>query len=62
MVGISFFFSFVSFVAPVVLVEGLAGRAALKRSFALVWSDWLRVLLTIVTFGIGTRSRTRWLP
>jgi hypothetical protein len=46
---ISFFFSFV---APVVLVEGVSGPAALKRSFALVKLDWLRVALVLVTFGV----------
>jgi hypothetical protein len=46
---ISCFFSFVS---PVVLLEGLGGQAALKRSFALVRSDWFRVALLLLSFGI----------
>jgi hypothetical protein len=46
---ISFFFSFVS---PVVLIEGLSGQAALKRSYALVRSDWVRVALLLVSFGV----------
>ena len=44
---IGFFFSFVS---PVVLIEGLAGQAALKRSYALVRSDWLRVAVVMLSF------------
>jgi hypothetical protein len=41
---------FFSFVAPVVLVEGLGGQAALRRSFELVRADWLRVLPVLVMF------------
>jgi hypothetical protein len=44
---IGFFFSFVS---PVVLIEGLAGQAALKRSYALVRADWRRVALVMSSF------------
>lgn len=39
---------FFSFVSPVVLIEGLGGRAALERSTTLVRSDWLRVALLLV--------------
>jgi hypothetical protein len=39
-------------VPMVVLVEGVGGMAALKRSFKLVKSDWLRVLLVLIVFGI----------
>jgi hypothetical protein len=46
---IGFFFSFVS---PVVLIEGLTGKAALKRSYALVRSDWLRVALVMASFVV----------
>ena len=41
-----------AFVSPVVLVEGLTGRAALRRSVDLVKSDWLRVALVGVTFAV----------
>ncbi len=41
-----------AFVSPVVLVEGLTGRAALRRSMDLVKSDWLRVALVGVTFAV----------
>ena len=40
------------FVSPVVLVEGLSGRAALRRSVELVKSDWLRVALVALVFGV----------
>jgi hypothetical protein len=46
---LSFFFVLVP---PVVLIEGLGGTAALKRSFALVKSDWLRVAIVLIVFGI----------
>jgi hypothetical protein len=46
---LAFLFAFVS---PVVLVEGLGGRAALRRSVELVRSDWLRVALVVVVFGV----------
>jgi hypothetical protein len=45
---LGFFFCMVT---PVVLLEGIGGVAALKRSFALVKSDWIRVLLVLVVFG-----------
>jgi hypothetical protein len=41
-----------AFVSPVVLVEGLGGRAALRRSADLVKGDWLRVALVAVTFAV----------
>jgi hypothetical protein len=41
-----------AFVAPVVLIEGLRGRAALQRSAELVKSDWLRVALMIVVLAV----------
>jgi hypothetical protein len=46
---LSFFFVFV---APVVLIEGLGGTAALKRSYTLVRADWLRTALLLLTFGV----------
>jgi hypothetical protein len=39
-------------VSPVVLVEGLSGRAALERSTTLVRSDWLRVALLLLAFAV----------
>jgi hypothetical protein len=41
-----------AFVSPVVLIEGIGGRAALERSVTLVRSDWLRVTLLVLVFGI----------
>jgi cell shape-determining protein MreD len=41
-----------AFVSPVVLIEGLGGRAALRRSVDLVRADWLRVALVVVVFGV----------
>ena len=41
-----------AFVSPVVLIEGLGGRAALERSTTLVRSDWLRVALVLMTFAV----------
>ncbi len=41
-----------AFVSPVVLIEGIGGRAALERSVALVRSDWLRVTLLVLVFGV----------
>jgi hypothetical protein len=41
-----------AFVSPVVLIEGLRGRAALRRSVELVTADWLRVAIMIVVFAI----------
>jgi hypothetical protein len=46
---LSFFFVFV---APVVLIEGVGGIAALKRSYVLVRADWLRTALLLLTFGV----------
>jgi hypothetical protein len=43
---------FFAFVSPVVLIEGLGGKAALRRSYELVRSDWLRVALMLVVFGV----------
>jgi hypothetical protein len=44
-----------AFLAPVVLIEGLTGRAAMQRSAALVSADWLRVALMI-----GVLAVLRW--
>jgi hypothetical protein len=41
-----------AFVSPVVLIEGIGGRAALERSTALVRSDWLRVALVLLAFAV----------
>ncbi len=41
-----------AFVSPVVLIEGIGGRAALERSTTLVRSDWLRVALVLLAFGV----------
>jgi hypothetical protein len=41
-----------AFVAPVVLLEGKRGRAALRRSVDLVGPDWLRVALMVVVLGV----------
>jgi hypothetical protein len=41
-----------AFVSPAVLIEGLSGPAALRRSVDLVKSDWLRVTLVVVAFGV----------
>jgi hypothetical protein len=46
---LAFFFSFVPTVA---LFEGVGGTAALRRSYDLVRSDWLRMLLILIAFGI----------
>ena len=46
---LAFFFSLVP---TVVLIEGIGGMAALKRSFQLVKSDWVRVLLVLIAFGV----------
>jgi hypothetical protein len=46
---LSFFFVFV---APIALIEGVGGIAALKRSYALVRADWLRTALLLLTFGV----------
>ena len=54
---LSFFFVFV---APVVLIEGVGGIAALKRSYTLVRADWLRTALLLLTFGLLTNI-AHWL-
>jgi hypothetical protein len=46
---LAFFFAFVPTIA---LFEGVGGTAALRRSFVLVRSDWLRMLLIMIVFGI----------
>ncbi|HET6282484.1 MAG TPA: hypothetical protein VFH73_16085, partial [Polyangia bacterium] len=46
---LAFLFTFVS---PVVLIEGIGGRAALKRSAALVRQDWVRVLVVLIVFSV----------
>ena len=43
---------FFAFLSPVVLVEGLSGRAALRRSVELVRSDWLRVAIMLVVLAV----------
>jgi hypothetical protein len=40
-----------AFVPQAVLIEGLRGREALKRSVELVSSDWLRVAIMIIALG-----------
>jgi hypothetical protein len=46
---LSFLFTFTM---PVVLIEGVGGMEALKRSYTLVRSDWLRTAIMLVVFGI----------
>jgi hypothetical protein len=41
------------FVAQVALIENVRGIDALKRSYALVRSDWLRTALLLVGFGVA---------
>jgi hypothetical protein len=41
-----------AFVSPVVLIEGLGGRAALRRSVELIRTDWLRAALVVIVFGV----------
>jgi hypothetical protein len=41
-----------AFVSPVVLIEGLRGRAALRRSLDLVSGDWLRVAIMITVLAV----------
>ena len=41
-----------TFTIPVVLIEGVGGVPALKRSYALVRSDWLRTAIMLICFGI----------
>ncbi|HVY40165.1 MAG TPA: hypothetical protein VHM31_19635 [Polyangia bacterium] len=43
---------FFAFVSPIVLIEGIGGRAALERSTTLVRSDWLRVALVLLSFAL----------
>jgi hypothetical protein len=40
--------------APIVVVEGLQGAAALRRSVELVGADWLRIALLLAVFGALT--------
>jgi hypothetical protein len=47
-------------VAPIAVVEGLGGAAALRRSVDLVGADWLRVALLLAVFGALTWA-ARWL-
>ena len=49
--GLVLSFLFV-FVPAVVLIEGQSGVAALKRSAHLVRSDWIRVAIVLITFGV----------
>jgi hypothetical protein len=46
---LAFFFTFVPTIA---LFEGVGGTAALRRSFVLVRSDWLRMLLMLIAFAV----------
>jgi hypothetical protein len=46
---LSFFFALVPAVA---LFEGIGGTAALRRSYELVRSDWLRMLLVLLSFMV----------
>jgi hypothetical protein len=46
---LAFFFAFVPTIA---LFEGIGGTAALRRSYELVKSDWLRMLLVLLVFGL----------
>jgi hypothetical protein len=41
-----------TFASPAVLIEGLHGRAALRRSLDLVSSDWLRVAIMLIVLGV----------
>jgi hypothetical protein len=43
---------FFALVPVVVIVENRGGVAALKRSYELVRSDWLRVALVFISFGV----------
>ena len=49
-----------AFAAPVVLIEGVGGTAALRRSFLLVRADWLRTALMLTTFGV-LNALAHWL-
>lgn len=48
-------------VAPVVLIEGVTGVEALKRSVKLVSADWLRILIVMIVLGILTAILS-WFP
>ena len=61
LMGVGFFFLivpglilafFFSFVPTIALFEGIGGTAALRRSYELVRSDWLRMLLVMIVFGL----------
>ncbi|MEO8212547.1 MAG: hypothetical protein ABI560_05115 [Myxococcales bacterium] len=61
LIGVGFFFLvipglilafFFTFVPSVALFEGIGGTAALRRSYQLVRSDWLRMLLMLIVFGM----------
>jgi hypothetical protein len=41
-----------AFASPAVLIEGLQGRAALRRSLDLVSGDWLRVAIMLIVLGV----------
>ena len=41
-----------AFVSPIVLIEGIGGRAALERSTKLVVTDWLRVALMLAGIAV----------
>ncbi|MFN7130882.1 MAG: hypothetical protein ACK4N5_02295 [Myxococcales bacterium] len=49
--GVAFAF-FCAFAMPVALLENRAGPEAIRRSFALVKADWLRVLVVLVIFAV----------
>jgi len=51
--GLAVAFCF-AFVAPVAVIEGLGGAAALRRSVDLVGGDWLRVALLVGVFAALT--------
>jgi hypothetical protein len=51
--GLAVAFCF-AFVAPVAVIEGLGGAAALRRSVDLVGADWLRVALLVGVFAALT--------
>jgi hypothetical protein len=48
-------------VAPVVLIEGVTGVEALKRSVKLVSADWLRILIVMIVLGLLTAILS-WFP
>lgn len=61
LVGVGFFFLvvpgmvlafFFAFVPTVALFEGTGGTAAMRRSYQLIRSDWLRMLLVLFVFGL----------